>query len=250
MTAPLYQPFIVAPPFTACEQSYLVFGQGTAPYTINVIATGDVNGTSLEQLPLQHEPGVFRWTVDFLPGANITFSLHDAKGQQAYSQFRVVQTGSGATCPKNDYTTKHSSIAGAIAGGVIGGLVAVLLILILLFCLRRRRRQEVNAASLPTSNTLGRRGSKTPSLDPDDRPLTDGPADLMRAGTYNLGSVRFTEQSLEQLREMDRPPTYERARTDRHALTDPPPPPPALEGVVTERRRSSLDDEIAEVVER
>jgi hypothetical protein len=46
-------------------------GQGTPPYTINVIATGDANGTSLEELPLQLKPGVFRWTVDFLPGANI-----------------------------------------------------------------------------------------------------------------------------------------------------------------------------------
>ncbi|BGO96527.1 A-agglutinin anchorage subunit [Rhodotorula toruloides ATCC 204091] len=247
MAAPLYQPFIVAPPFTSCEQSYLVFGQGTPPYTINVIATGDVNGTSLEQLPLQFNPGVFRWTADFLPGANITFSLHDAKGQQAYSQFRVVQTGSGAVCPKNDYTSKHSN-AGAIAGGVIGGLAAILLVLTLLFFLRRRRQRAANRAALPTSNTLGRRGSKTPSLDPDDRPLTDGPADLMRAGTYNLGSVRFTEQSLEHLRAMDRPPAYERAR---EAAADPPPPPlPALEGVVTERRGSSADDEITEVAER
>lgn len=149
---------------------------------------------------------------------------------------------------KNDYTSKHSN-AGAIAGGVVGGLAVILLILALLFFLRRRRQRAVNRTALPTSDALGRRGSKTPSLDPDDRPLTDGPADLMRAGTYNLGSVRFTEQSLEHLRAMDRPPAYERARD---AAADPPPPPPALalEGVVTERRRSSADDEITEVAGR
>lgn len=134
---------------------------------------------------------------------------------------------------------------------MIGGLAAILLALFLLFFLRRRRRQATQSDALPTSNSLGRRGSKTPSLDPDDRPLTDGPSDLMRAGTYNLGSVRFTEQSLEHLRAIDRPPAYERARADRSAATDPPPPPlPALEGVVTERRRSSAGDDIIEVAER
>ena len=74
-------------------------GQGTAPFSINVIATGDASGASLEALPVQKSNTPLKWRCDFNTGANLTFALTDAAGQQAYSQFRVVQAGAVTTCP-------------------------------------------------------------------------------------------------------------------------------------------------------
>lgn len=71
-----YAPYILAPPLTTCTTAYLTFGQGSAPFTINIISTGDANGTSLEQLPLQHSPGVVKWRVDFNAGANMYVFPH------------------------------------------------------------------------------------------------------------------------------------------------------------------------------
>ncbi|KAI5478452.1 hypothetical protein MNV49_005093 [Pseudohyphozyma bogoriensis] len=99
-TAPTYDPFIVVPPFTACETAFIVFGQGTAPYSIFPIATSSSNASSLENgIPSQKEAGVFEWKCDFDSGANITWALTDAKGKTAFSSYRVVQTGSVSTCP-------------------------------------------------------------------------------------------------------------------------------------------------------
>ncbi|GAA5864947.1 hypothetical protein JCM1840_005688 [Sporobolomyces johnsonii] len=192
--SPTYAPYIVAPPFTSCQQSYIVFGQGTPPYTINIIPTAG-NG-SLEQLPVQKQAGFYRWRVDFDAGANITFALTDAAGQQAYSQYRVVQEGDVSTCSKNTY--KHSATSvGGIVGGILGALVLVGLIFVFAFISIRRRRARLG---LPTS------GSKSPSM--DDVPLADGPAGVVRAGTFNLDNVRFTQPSLDDLRAIDRPPAY------------------------------------------
>lgn len=30
-----YLPFIVVPPFTSCSNSFIIFGQGTAPYNVS-----------------------------------------------------------------------------------------------------------------------------------------------------------------------------------------------------------------------
>ncbi|GAA5822819.1 hypothetical protein JCM10212_001753, partial [Sporobolomyces blumeae] len=70
--APSYKPFMSVQPLTSCTDAYLVFGQGQAPYTISVIPTQS-NGTfqPLETLPRQNKAGVFKWNVDFQPGANI-----------------------------------------------------------------------------------------------------------------------------------------------------------------------------------
>jgi hypothetical protein len=76
MASPLtYAPFVLAPPLTACDTAYLTFGQGSAPYVLNIISTGDSNGTSLEQLPVQGSAGVFKWRVDFNEGANMCVAL-------------------------------------------------------------------------------------------------------------------------------------------------------------------------------
>ncbi|GAA5918336.1 hypothetical protein JCM1841_002176 [Sporobolomyces salmonicolor] len=194
---PHYAPYIVAPPFTSCQHSYVVFGQGTPPYTINVIPTSG-NG-SLEQLPVQKNAGFYRWRVDFDPGANITFALTDAAGQQAYSQFRVVQEGDMLPCSKNTYKHRTSASVGGIVGGILGALVLLSLIFVFVFISSRRRRRT--RLGHPTS------GSKVPSM--DDVRLTDGPAGLVRAGTFNLHTVRFTESSLDNLRAIDRPPEYD-----------------------------------------
>ncbi|CEQ38739.1 SPOSA6832_00196, partial [Sporobolomyces salmonicolor] len=175
---PHYAPYIVAPPFTSCQHSYVVFGQGTPPYTINVIPTSG-NG-SLEQLPVQKNAGFYRWRVDFDPGANI---------------FRVVQEGD----IKNTYKHRTSASVGGIVGGILGALVLLSLIFVFVFISSRRRRRT--RLGHPTS------GSKVPSM--DDVRLTDGPAGLVRAGTFNLHTVRFTESSLDNLRAIDRPPEYD-----------------------------------------
>ncbi|GAA6032053.1 hypothetical protein JCM8097_003406 [Rhodosporidiobolus ruineniae] len=218
-TAPLYAPFILAPPLTSCTTAYIVYGQGTPPYTLSVIPTGG-NG-SLEVLPERQRAGVARWRVDFDEGANITFALTDGTGAQAYSQYRVVQAGEVTTCSKTDYSTKKTSNVGPILGAVLGVLGAVALAGLAFWWRRRELRRRRGSASRGSGLA-----SKTPSVvDMDDMRLADGPAGVVRAGTFNLGNrgVQFTEASLDRLREMDRPPNYddEGDRTPPPALDEP-----------------------------
>ncbi|KAL8286221.1 hypothetical protein RQP46_004709 [Phenoliferia psychrophenolica] len=213
-----YAPFIVAPPFTSCEQSYLVFGQGTAPYQIFPISSGDKSGTSLEGIPLQAAAGVFEWRVDFDSGANITWVLVDAKGLSAYSdarsakerpkltrsflQFRVVQSGSATTCSRNVYSTKHSDL-GAILGGVLGGVFGILLLLLMVFFFRRHKYKSKKRDPRHSG-----RDSRASSLMGETTP-TNGET---RIGTFNLGHVALNEGSVERSREgMGAPPVYEGA---------------------------------------
>ncbi|GAA5883997.1 hypothetical protein JCM3774_004573 [Rhodotorula dairenensis] len=238
--APRYGPFVLAPPLTSCEPAYLVFGQGTPPYSIAVAGTQDVNLTALETLPLQSTPGVLRWRTDFNAGANLTFVLTDGAGQHAYSAFRVVQPGAVSTCPRGQ--PKKPNRAGAIAGGVVAAVAAVgLIALASLWYVRRARRRAAMqlaaerdaqfAASLRATASNGGAGGLVVGKDPDpdnnddddDRPLTEDAAGVVRAGTFNLGAVRFTEDSLDHLRAIDRPPAYD--------VPPPPlPPPPPVSG--------------------
>jgi len=213
-----YGPYVLSPPLTSCEKAYIVFGQGSPPYNLNIIPTG--NGSQLlETLPLQHKAGVFTWDVDYQPGANITFVLTDSRGQNAYSDFRVVQAGEKASCPKNDYSSKSSKTSiGGIVGGVVGAL-ALIGVFITLFFLHRRRR----ARRLRQLHSSHQNGSKTTLTGEEG-----GGSGLMRAGTFNLGNVRFTEPSLDHLRAIDHPPMYEA-------------PPPAIGEAAATR------DEITEV---
>ncbi|BGP36480.1 hypothetical protein JCM10450v2_000380 [Rhodotorula kratochvilovae] len=235
MEAPKYLPFIVAPPLTCCEDAYLVFGQGDAPYTINVIATGDVNGTSLETLPLQGRSGALRWRTDFNVDANVTFALTDASGEQAYSEWRVVQAGAVTTCSKTDYTPRSSTNVGAIVGGLFGALAGLALLFAFVWWRRRAWKRLHPSSGARLSD------SKAPSvIDPDDVRLADGPAGVTRAGTFNLGAVDFTVDSLTNLRAIDTPPAYA-----------PPPPRASQEGSVVEGRTSAVErcltrEEIAE----
>lgn len=64
-------------------------GQGTPPYHLYPIGSGDKNGTSLETIPIQLDAGVYKWRVDFNSGANLTWVLVDAKGLAAYSDVSV-----------------------------------------------------------------------------------------------------------------------------------------------------------------
>jgi hypothetical protein len=151
--------------------------------------------------------------------------LTDGKGATAYSQYRVVQadliTGR-TTCgcafffltlftralftlhnphsSKNDYTS-GSSHSGAIAGGVVGGLALLAIVCGLLFW---RHRQ------LKRNNPFFSSGRKHATDEDDDMRLANG-ASVVRAGTFNLGQVRFTEASLDHLRAIDRPPGYHEA---------------------------------------
>ncbi|GAA6007312.1 hypothetical protein JCM11491_003085 [Sporobolomyces phaffii] len=203
-----YGPFVLSPPLTSCEQAYIVFGQGSPPYLIDILPTSGNYTNLLESLPLQHSAGVFHWTCDFQPGANITFALTDAKGQHAYSDFRVVQPGVKTSCPKNDYAkgTAQRSIGG-IVGGIVGALVLLGLFATLYLLHRRRRNRRLRQLH---SSHQRLNGSKV-TLTDDAAPQGAG---LTRAGTFNLGNVRFTEPSLDILRQIDHPPLYE-------------PPPPA-----------------------
>ncbi|GAA5944369.1 hypothetical protein JCM3775_002899 [Rhodotorula graminis] len=200
---PVYLPFIVAPPLTSCEDAYLVFGQGVAPYSINVIATGDATGASLETLPVQKTNKPLKWVTDFQPGANLTFALTDAAGQQAYSQFRVVQVGAVSNCPKTDYTPKSSPNIGAIVGGLFGALAAIALLCAFIWWRRRAWKK-----SHPTWGNRFADSKAGSVVDPDDVCLADGPAGIARAGTFNLAQVGFTEDSLTRLRAIDTPPAY------------------------------------------
>ncbi|GAA6063840.1 hypothetical protein JCM10212_003587, partial [Sporobolomyces blumeae] len=122
----------------------------------------------------------------------------------AYSDFRVVQEGERTSCPKNNYAKKRSTSIGGIVGGVVAAL-AVVLIGGLLFFLARRRSRRLRA--IP-SHHLHRHGSKA-TLASEDMALSNGPAGVVRAGTFNLGNVAFTEPSLDHLRQIDHPPLYE-----------------------------------------
>lgn len=51
-------------------------GQGSPPYTINILPTNGNYSNLLETLPVQHSAGIFHWTVDFQPGANIVSPCH------------------------------------------------------------------------------------------------------------------------------------------------------------------------------
>ncbi|GAA5947095.1 hypothetical protein JCM3765_002151 [Sporobolomyces pararoseus] len=204
-----YGPFILSPPLTSCEKAFIVFGQGSPPYTLDVLPTNGNYSNLLETLPLQHNAGYFHWTVDFQPGANITFALTDSKGQHAYSDFRVVQQGEKTSCPKNDYSKRVGKKSiGGIVGGVVGALALVALFLTLYFLHRRRRNRRMRQLH---SSHQQLNGSK---LTLSDDANIQGGSGLMRAGTFNLGNVRFTEPSLDRLRQIDHPPCYE-------------PPPPA-----------------------
>ncbi|GAA5844466.1 hypothetical protein JCM3766R1_007133 [Sporobolomyces carnicolor] len=200
-----YGPYLLSPPLTSCEKAYIVFGQGSPPYTINILPTNGNYSNLLETLPLQHSAGIFHWTVDFQPGANITFALTDAKGQNAYSDFRVVQAGDKASCPKNNYSksAKKTNI-GAIVGGVVGALALVGLFLTLYLLHRRRRNNRLR--QLHSSHQHLTNGSKLSLADDQN---ARGGSGLVRAGTFNLGNVRFTEPSLDRLRQIDHPPSYE-----------------------------------------
>ncbi|GAA5876102.1 hypothetical protein JCM16303_007022 [Sporobolomyces ruberrimus] len=211
-----YGPFVLSPPLTSCEEAYIIFGQGTPPYAIDILPTDGNYTNLLESLPLQRSPGYFHWTVDFQPGANITFALTDAKGQHAYSDFRVVQAGETTSCPKNTYSpASPKKNIGGIVGGVVGALVLIGLLLGLLYFLHRRRRNR-RLRALHSSHQHLNNGSK---LTLSDDPGGQGGSGLTRAGTFNLGNVRFTEPSLDRLRQIDHPPSYE-----------PPPPVPAVSG--------------------
>ncbi|GAA5913365.1 hypothetical protein JCM6882_004101 [Rhodosporidiobolus microsporus] len=170
-SAPLYDPYIVVPPFTSCEDSYLLFGQGTPPYTLSVIGSGDSNWTVIETLPRQSREGALKWKVDFNEGANIgrapflssgktqessgdnapggrrfagvlTFVLTDASNKVAYSQYRVVQAGEVSTCPKTDYSATHHSVVGPAVGGALGGAACLALLVLSLWYLRKRRQRR------------------------------------------------------------------------------------------------------------
>ncbi|KWU46886.1 hypothetical protein RHOSPDRAFT_31707 [Rhodotorula sp. JG-1b] len=216
--APVYGPFVLAPPLTSCESAFLVFGQGTPPYSIAVAGTADSNFTALETLPTQSRAGVVEWHVDFDEGANLTFVLTDGEGQHAYSPYRVVQPGTVSTCPRGQPKKSSSNHAGAIAGGIIGALVLALVVLTSLWNVRRARRRVAMQAAAERDAQYAAHVAIHADKDNDDTPLGEGAASVVRAGTFNLGAVRFTEDSLDHLRAIDRPPAYDR----------PPPPPPPI----------------------
>ncbi|ORY69289.1 hypothetical protein BCR35DRAFT_322258 [Leucosporidium creatinivorum] len=205
-------PFILAPPLSTCESAFLVFGQGSPPYTIFPIASGSNNGTSLENIPVQAEAGVLEWRVDFNAGANITFVVIDAVGTSAFSDFRVVQTQATtgvARCSKTVYSNNSGggTNVGGIVGGVLGAIVVILLGVLYYYLHRRNRRRKILASRPPTP----------------DSPIMSGPAGVTRAGTFNLHQVAFTENSLDQLRMADAPPEYvpsRRSRDDRRDGAD------------------------------
>lgn len=221
--APVYGPFVLAPPLTSCESAFLVFGQGTPPYSIAVAGTADAVFTALETLPTQAHAGVVEWHVDFDAGANLTFVLTDGQGQHAYSPYRVVQPGTVSTCPRGQPKKSSATHAGAIAGGIIGALVLAFVVLTSLWYVRRTRRRRVamQAAAERDAQYAAHVAINAATKDDDDNNNTplggDGAASVVRAGTFNLGAVRFTEDSLDHLRAIDRPPAYDR----------PPPPPPS-----------------------
>ena len=104
---------------------------------------------------------------------------------------------------KTNYTPKPSPNVGAIVGGLFGALAGIALLCALIWWRRRAWKR-----AHPNWNAH-RADSKAGSvIDPDDVCLADGPAGIARAGTYNLGQVNFTEDSLTRLRAIDTPPAY------------------------------------------
>ena len=126
---------------------------------------------------------------------------------------------------KNDYSSKPSKTSiGGIVGGIVGAL-ALIGLFVTLFLLHRRRRNR-RLRQLHSSHAAN--GSKLTLTGEEG-----GGSGLMRAGTFNLGNVRFTEPSLDHLRQIDHPPMYEAA-------------PPAIgEGGAT--TAAATGDEITEV---
>lgn len=121
----------------------------------------------------------------------------DGRGTSAFSDFRVVQTQAATgleRCSKTVYGESSSSTSiGGIVGGVLGAIVLILLG-VLYYCMRRRRhiRDNLYKSRPPTPDSM----------------MSNRPDGLARAGTFNLRSVAFTEQSLDHLRASDAPPTY------------------------------------------
>jgi len=112
-------------------------------------------------------------------------------------------------CRKNDYSKSPGKKSiGGIVGGVVGALALMGLFLGLYLLHRRRRNRRLRQLH---SSHQHLNGSKITLS--DEAP--QGGSGLTRAGTFNLGNVRFTEPSLDHLRQIDHPPSYE-------------PPPPAI----------------------
>ena len=111
-----FAPFVVIPPFTSCETSIIVYGQGSPPYNLYPIQTGipfflgilprvpkliqfhhhligSLNATSLEAIPLQKIAGAFYWNVDLPVGSNVTWVVIDALGATGFSSPRAIQPG-------------------------------------------------------------------------------------------------------------------------------------------------------------
>ncbi|KAG0662961.1 actin organization and endocytosis protein [Rhodotorula mucilaginosa] len=261
--APVYGPFVLAPPLTSCEPAFLVFvrrvrlslsrtidispcsweqGQGTPPYSIAVAGTADAIFTALETLPTQSRAGVVEWHVDFNAGANLVrlqlliigaaarADQPDLRADFCPDRWRRTAcllalqgrpTGSRLDFRGQPKKSSSSNHAGAIAGGIIGAVVLALVVLTALWYVRRaRRRVAMQAAAERDAQYAAHVAIHAASKDDgdDDTPLGDGAATVVRAGTFNLGAVRFTEDSLDHLRAIDRPPAYDR----------PPPPPPPV----------------------
>jgi len=235
-----FNPYILAPPLTYCDNATLVFGRGEAPYRIYIIESGSDGADTLEYLPNQDDSGAFSWRVDLSPGQNITFVIQDSQDRTGYSSSLAISPGSVETCPRNNYdnTSESSGTSpGAIAGAVIGALVACSLlgVGIWLFLRHRRRRQQHAHSGSDDPDMAAHLHSRVPPMlhkqsstsgtvrdeqtrpHPDDVPLNDSEADLHRAGTFNLSGIDFTEESIDRLRELDRPPPYRPPRPNATA---------------------------------
>lgn len=130
---------------------------------------------------------------------------------------------------KNTYTPATVTPVGAIVGGVLGALAFVALAVAFYFLARRRARR---LKSLPSRSTS-----------PEFETLEAGDG-VRRAGTFNLGSVAFTEPSMERLREMDHPPVYVHKRNTITGATIPTTP---EEDVEAYERRTAAGTEGAAV---
>lgn len=94
-------------------------------------------------------------------------------------------------------------------------------LIIVLYFWRRHRQGHTSPFKSKSS-----RASHSPITSPEDM-RSEERAGVVRAGTFNLHNVEFTEPSMEQLRQHDPPPGY--------ASPPPPLPPPR-------RRRPSRDE--------
>lgn len=152
---------------------------------------------------------MFQWTVDFDPGANLTWALVDGKGMKAFSLPMVVQVGNGGTCAKNDYHEKHTSL-----GSILAGVLVPLGIIALLISIFFAHRHYLSRHPKPVK----------PSKDDDEsEEVTVGNGSgLVRVGTFNLHrrGVEFNESSVDRLREVTSPPPrYSRATAGGRATT-------------------------------